>query len=118
MKYCSECGAPYPERHHRIFKSQGGRDFQLNYIYLCHNCHRGNNGPHRNRETDLRYKKELQIKLQTLLTEDYYTLEQLIRLLEITKAQAKKTFKHLRQYKEGYARLEVIFRLLGDRFYV
>lgn len=118
MKFCEECYRPYPEKHHRIFKSQGGKDFKLNYIYLCNECHRGNEGPHRSRETDLRYKKELQINLQTLLTKDHYTLEELIDLLEISKAQARKTFKHLRQYKEGYARLEIIFRLLGDRFYV
>lgn len=118
MKYCEECFRPNPEKHHICFKSQGGKDFKLNYKYLCREHHRGNSGPHKSRETDLRYKKELQIKLQTLLIKDYYSLEELIQLLEISKAQAKKTFKHLRQHKEGYARLEIVFRLLGDRFYV
>lgn len=118
MRDCEKCGGSNAEKHHIIFKSQGGKDFKLNYKYLCYIDHKGNDGPHRNRETDLKYKKELQIRLQTLLTRDYYTLEELIKLLEISKAQAKKTFKHLKQSKEGYARLEIIFRLLGERFYV
>ena len=41
------------ERHHIVYRSQGGLDFEMNYKYLDSNSHRGINGPHRNKETDL-----------------------------------------------------------------
>lgn len=40
------------EKHHIVFKSQGGLDFDLNYKYLDSNSHRGNLGPHKNKETE------------------------------------------------------------------
>lgn len=47
------------EKHHIVFKSQMGLDFELNYKYLTSEDHRGNEGPHKNREKNLEYKREL-----------------------------------------------------------
>lgn len=68
------------EKHHIVFKSQMGLDYELNYKYLTSEAHRGNDGPHRCRETDLMYKRELQRKLENLLTDEFYTEKELIRL--------------------------------------
>lgn len=105
------------ERHHRIFKSQGGLDFELNYVYLTSEEHKGNDGPHRNRETDLRYKKELQEALEGLLVKDYYTVEELVELLSLKQGQANKAFKRLISV-EGISQGDAIKRRLGGRFYL
>lgn len=117
MNYCEECGRNNAEKHHIIFKSQGGKNFEMNYKYLCYEHHRGNESPHKNKIIDTKYKKELQVNLEELLTKEHYQLKELINILGMQTAEAKKTFKHLKQHSEGYARLEVIFRLLGDKFY-
>lgn len=116
--YCQVCGKGNTERHHVIFRSQGGKNFNLNYKDLCPEHHRGDMSPHKNKEVDLKYKRELQADLEQLLTKEHYTLEELIKLLGMQKAEAKKTFKHLKQYTKGYNNREVIFRLLGDKFYI
>lgn len=85
------------ERHHIIFKSQLGLDFPLNYKKLSSEDHRGNNGPHKNRKVDLLYKKELEDKLRTVLTNKHYTVDELIDKLELKPKQAHKAFKQIRK---------------------
>ena len=52
------------QRHHIIFRSQGGLDIDLNYKYLCAEHHNmGNCSPHMSREVDIGYKIELQSKV-------------------------------------------------------
>lgn len=106
------------EKHHIIFKRQGGLDFELNYKYLKPEDHRGNLGPHRNRNIDLRYKKELEVKLRKLLTKEFYTTEELIQKLGLKKGQAYKAFRQIRKTSKGIYREDIIFRLLGHRYYI
>lgn len=105
------------EKHHIVYKSQLGLDFELNYKYLTPVEHRGNNGPHLDWKVDLLYKMEMQLKLENLLTEDYYTIEELIRLLGLKEKQAYKAFRHTRKYSEGMKTRDIIFRLMGNAFY-
>lgn len=104
------------ERHHIIFRSQSGLDFELNYKYLTSEDHRGDKGPHKCRETDLKYKTELQTELETLLTQEYYNIKELIDILGLQEKQANKAFKKLMKVN-GISREEVIKRLMGGRFY-
>lgn len=83
------------EKHHIVFRSQGGLDFELNYKYLTPEQHKGDNGPHLNKKTDLKYKKELQEKLEKILDKNYYSIEELIELIGLKKRQAYKAFKKL-----------------------
>lgn len=106
------------ERHHIIYKSQGGLDFELNYKRLTSEQHRGNKGPHRNRKTDLRFKRELQKKLENILTDEFYTAEELIEILGLKERQAYKAFRKVTQHRKGMKREDVIFRLMGNRFYL
>ena len=96
------------ERHHIVFRSQLGLDFKLNYKYLTPEQHRGDNGPHLCRETDLKYKRELQEKLFELLPEEYYTVKEMRKILGIRLGQAK-VFRKLPQHPEG---------MRGDGIYV
>lgn len=106
------------EKHHIVFKSQGGLDFELNYKYLTAEEHRGNLGPHLNKKIDLAYKIEMEAALERILTNEFYTIEELIDLLGLNKRQAYKAFKKVEQYSEGMKRIDIIFRLMGNRFYL
>lgn len=106
------------EKHHIVFKSQGGLDFELNYKYLSSEDHRGNDGPHLNKKTDLKYKRELEATLRMKLFNDYYTLEELIEILGLNSRQANKAFKKVNQHEKGMKREDIIFRLMGNRFYL
>ena len=105
------------ERHHIIFKSQGGLDFELNYRYLTSEEHKGDEGPHKCKETDVRYKRELQEALEGLLAKEYYNIRELIDLIGLREVQANKAFRKLLKVK-GIAKEEGINRLMGGRLYV
>lgn len=106
------------EKHHIVFKSQGGLDFEFNYKYLTSEAHRGDLGPHKCRKTDLRYKRELQEKLEKVLHKDYYQIEELIKILGLKEKQAYKAFRKLQVYKKGYDTQDIIKRLMGGRSYL
>lgn len=91
-------------------------DFELNYKYLTSEEHRGNTGPHKCKQTDLKYKKELQTELENLLTQDYYNIAELINILGLQEKQANKAFRKLLKVN-GISREDAIKRLLGGRFY-
>lgn len=101
-----------------IFKSQGGLDYELNYKRLTPEQHRGDLGPHKCRKTDLRYKKELQMKLENILTDEFYTIEELIEILGLKERQAYKAFRQVPKHRKGMKREDIIFRLMGNRFYL
>ena len=105
------------EKHHIVFKSQGGLDFELNYKYLSSEDHRGNDGPHLNRETDLRYKRELESTLRMKLFDNYYTVEALIEILGLNSRQAHKAFNKVAKYRKGMKREDIIRRLMGGKLY-
>lgn len=104
------------EKHHIIFRSQQGLNFELNYKYLTSEAHRGKYGPHKCKETDLKFKKELQNELEKILVKDYYNIAELIDLLGLKEKQANKAFRKLLKVN-GIEREEVIKRLMGGRFY-
>lgn len=108
----------FTEKHHVwvVFKSQGGLDFELNYKYLSSEAHRGNEGPHKCRETDLIYKIELQESLEALLEKDYYNIKELVDLLGLKPRQANKAFRKLLK-PNGIDRETIIRRLMGGRLY-
>lgn len=108
----------YLEKHHIVFKSQGGLDFELNYKRLSPEDHRGTYGPHLNRKVDLAYKIEMESKLRRLLKDNFYTIEELIETLGLKKKQAYKAFRKVNQHPEGMKREDVIYRLMGNKFYL
>lgn len=105
------------EKHHIVFKSQDRLGFELNYKYLTSEEHRGSKGPHKNRHTDLLYKIEMQKKLEEVLTDDFYTIEELIEILGLEPRQAYKAFRKVNQHKVGMKTDDIIYRLMGNRFY-
>ena len=88
----------------------------MNYKYLDSNSHRGIDGPHRNKETDLKYKIELQEKLEKILDREYFNIRELRVLLGLKEKQANKAFRKLLKVN-GISREDAIYRLMGNRFY-
>jgi hypothetical protein len=113
---CEVCGRE-ADIHHIIHKSEGGMDLSINYKALCEKHHRGKDGPHRDRVTDIQYKIELQNKLEDMLTKDFYTLNELISIFELNHNKAKKFVNEFRICKEGYKKRDIIFWLLGRKIY-
>lgn len=116
MLKCEICSRE-ADIHHIVHKNQGGLDFPLNYKCLCPEHHRGKYGPHRDSKVDLEYKLDLQYRLDRLLEKNFYTVEELIDILSLNKTKAKKFFKELKLYKEGYKKDDIIYRLMGKAQY-
>ena len=116
MSLCEICNAE-ADIHHIVHRSEGGFDIELNYKYLCSSHHRGKYGPHQSNEVDLRYKLELQNRLYEILTKDYYSFKELALELSIPKNTLKRIVKNFKLYKEGYKKSELIFKIMGEKFY-
>lgn len=116
MLRCEICGKQ-ADKHHIVYRCQGGVDFPLNFRYLCSEHHRGKNGPHKSRKLDLEYKLEMQKNIEKLLNKDYYNLDELVGLLQINKGMLKRLLKEYRLYKEGYRSSDIIYRLMGKKTY-
>ena len=94
----------------------------LNKIRLCYVCHKGNEGPHLNRQVDLKYKTELQEKLYNLfLDKECYTEEEVKTLLQIPKKHSRKLLKPLSIVVlgdlVGYRKDDIIKQAMGGKFY-
>ena len=105
------------QKHHIVFRSQGGLDFDLNYAYLTVEQHTGSSGVHNCREYDLRLKRELQDKLFQIFSKRTYSLEEIINLLKLKRKQAEKAFKRVAYTGAGYASEDIVKRLMGGKFY-
>jgi hypothetical protein len=118
-KLCEVCRKPYSELHHVIYKSQAKylEYVPLNFKYLCPEHHRGNKSPHMDKKIDLQYKRELQAKVNKLITLNYYSLDRLKDILGISKKECERVVKHCLLHKEGYAKEDIVKRLLGGRVY-
>ncbi len=116
MSLCEICTAE-ADIHHIVHRSEGGFDIELNYKYLCPFHHRGKYGPHHTKEIDLRYKLDLQNKLFDILRKNYYPFKELALKLNIPRNTLKRITKNLKLYKEGYKNSDVIFKIMGEKFY-
>jgi len=60
VEFCEYCGALATDRHHIVFKSQGGGDEHSNLICLCRECHSRAHGvdAHKWRDVFKRVKNE------------------------------------------------------------
>lgn len=118
MKYCEICGK-IAEEHHVVFRSQAKYmvNVKINTRDLCNVHHRGNEGPHLNRKTDLKYKLELQKKLFEIFSKPFYTEKEIQEILDISESETKSIVKTLIRHKEGYERTGLVIRCMGDRLY-
>jgi hypothetical protein len=113
---CEVCGKP-ADKHHIVYKSQGGIEFPLNFRYLCSKHHRGEIGPHKNRRLDLEYKLNMQRQLEEILIKEFYLIEELELLLNINKGMIKRLFKKYKLNDKGFKKSDIVFRIMGLKKY-
>lgn len=121
---CLICNNPNSEAHHIVFRKQQPAmiDCSFNKIRLCAVCHKGDKGPHLNRDTDLKYKKQLQEKLKELFgSKNCYTEDEIKKILKIPKKDAYKLVKPLITIIEcgeaGYKAEDIIRQAMGGKLY-
>lgn len=118
MEPCEVLGCKLPgQRHHIVFRSQGGLDIPMNFKYLCPEHHTGKESPHGSRVIDLQYKKEEQDKLFKLFTEETYTIKQIADLIGYDKKRLEKRFRKVPSRAGSYEREDIIRALMGGRLY-
>lgn len=71
-----------------------------------------------NRRIDLQYKQGLERELRDVLADKNYTEEQLIEILGLETKQACKAFRQVTKGRKGMTKEDIIFRLLGGRYYL
>ncbi len=115
MPFCHECNTK-AGKHHIIFKGSKSIIVYLpiNEINLCKKCHKK---IHSNKAMDDRYKCLLQTRLEKLLPERHYSLEEIKRLLKLKYNQAKLLAKHVQSVDIGYSSDDVIKYLLCGKLY-
>lgn len=116
MSKCIVCGKP-GDIHHVIHKAEGGLETPLNYISLCPEHHRGFSGPHRDPETDLGYKLDMQKNLEGIFSNRFYSAMEIRTISQLSNSNMKKFMKTNRLHKEGYERNDIIFFLMGGNIY-
>ncbi len=118
MQPCEVPGCKLPgQKHHIVFRSQGGLDIPMNFKYLCPEHHTGKESPHGSRKIDLQYKTEEQDKLFNLFTEEQYTTKQIAELLGHDKRRLEKRFKKVPSRAGYYDKEDIIRALMGGRLY-
>lgn len=105
------------EIHHIIFRSECREliHCKLNMIYLCRFHHRDKEQEvHYNDTLNMYLKLQFQNKLEFLFNKRYFELEEIKEILGINKNAARKICEHLRHYKKGYKRIDIIRYCMGD----
>ena len=107
------------QKHHIVFRSQGGLDIEVNYKYLCAEHHTGNESPHKDIAVDYQYKIELQNHYSTVLfTKALYTIEEIADLIGYNARKLQKKFKTVpRTGGILYKKEDIIRCLMGGRLY-
>lgn len=110
------------EKHHIVFRSHGGADYNLNIIPLPLCFHKGPNGPHHNRETDLALKRKMEEQLWLAFPKKYYSLNAVIRTLDPWNKKSEKKIEAMikrenKCHPKGYRREDIIRTLMGGKFY-
>lgn len=103
--------------HHIVFRSQRGLDIPANLINLSYIDHEGNNGPHQNRETDLRLKKGLQNEYYDMFSEESYTIPEIAKILHKSEKYIFKHFRKVKNYAGIYQKEDIIRKLMGGKTY-
>jgi hypothetical protein len=118
MYPCEYPGCKHPgQKHHIVFRSQGGLDIPLNFRYLCVEHHTGKDGPHKNRSLDIKYKTEEQERLFELFAEDSYTMSQIVEIIGSDDDRIEKRFRKVPNRAGIYEREDIIRALMGGRIY-
>lgn len=117
MRPCEVCGAP-GERHHIVFRSHGGLNIDVNYVYLCTWHHtQGPDAPHRNHWRDLLLKLRMQRDLENMLWAETYRAEEIAEIIGIGRRSLEKKMRRVPNEQGNYKREDIIKFLMGGKLY-
>lgn len=117
MKPCEICGRP-GQKHHIVFKSHGGLNFELNYAYLCAKHHTdGPEAVHNNRDMDMRLKIRLQRELERLFPDDDYHIDEVAAKIRKDRRRLTKRMEKVPHHCGNYRREDIITFLMGGKLY-
>ena len=109
------------EKHHIIFRSQGGCDFYYNIIELPTGLHKGRRGPHMCRETDLFLKKSVQDALFAELGTERKTADEIVHLCcPMNRRSEKKLHTRLQSVQNYGGKYEIedaVRAIMGGKLY-
>lgn len=121
-KFCKECGNPYTESHHVVFRSEVKplEHCKLNLVDLCIEHHKGTYGVHGSKGAKLnrKLKLEFQNKLEILFDKEYLTREEIKDVLDISDKPLNRLLKPLVLQKGKYVREDVIRACMGGKLIV
>lgn len=117
MEPCEICGRP-GQRHHIVFRSQGGMNIRINFAYLCAAHHTdGPEAVHNNRALDLKLKIRLQRELEVIFREESYCMGEIAAAVSYDRRRLAKRMSKV-PAKAGRIRREDIIRFfMGGRLY-
>ena len=109
------------EKHHIVFRSQGGCDFYYNIIELPTGLHKGRRGPHMCRETDVFLKRSVQEALFAELETERKTAEEIVHLCcPMNRRSEKKLYQRLKSAKNyggKYEPEDAVRAIMGGKLY-
>lgn len=115
---CEVCGKEYAEKHHIVFRSQGGLDIRMNYAFLCPEHHRGNEGPHRNKAFNTKLKQREQAELESIFEKGRrYKIKEIAEAIGYDRNRLEKKFEKVRSYCGEYEAEDIIRKIMGGRLY-
>lgn len=119
MLPCQYPGCNKPgQKHHIVYRSQGGMNIDINYAYLCVEHHSsGKAAVHNNREFDLELKRNMQKELFRRFGEEEYTIEQIAAVIGYDKRRLEKRFKRVKQKAGIFKKEDIIRELMGGRLF-
>lgn len=106
------------QKHHIVFRSQGGMDIKMNYKYLCvHHHSSGKQAVHNNRTFDLELKRALQERYFELFEKEQYTIAEISELIGYNKNRLARRMKAVPQRAGKYEKEDIIRFLMGGKLY-
>lgn len=121
-KFCKECGNPYTESHHVVFRSEVKplEHCGLNLVDLCIEHHKGTYGVHGSKGSKLnrKLKLEFQNKLEFLFDKELLTREEIKEVLDISDKPLNRLLKTVERHKDKYVRESLIRQCMGGKLIV
>lgn len=108
--------------HHVVFRSQGGVDHYYSKIKIPMGFHESDRGPHKNRETDLALKREMQKELFDAFSEaDTYDIDSILLILqpenERSGAKLRRQLEKTKNNAGEYKAEDIVRTLMGRKLY-
>lgn len=108
--------------HHVVFRSQGGVDHYYSKIKIPMGFHESDRGPHKNRETDLALKREMQKELFDAFSEaDTYDIDSILLILqpenERSGAKLRRQLEKTKNIAGEYKAEDIVRTLMGRKLY-